>query len=159
MKWKAKLSKWKLDSLKLNLRYAEAEFTYAEFDEMAAWEMYVELITRITTRPLPLGEGDEKAALDSVYSLFPTTRALLKTYGRKGQTFSKLAVVVLNQVIRPFTTKWHGVAIAGFQNGPAIAAFRSELTDLQVVLASYAAALSEIAGVEDISDIDALPTG
>ena len=46
-------------------------------DEKAAWAMYVEMITRIITQPLPPEHGDEKTALESVHSLFQTTRDTL----------------------------------------------------------------------------------
>lgn len=154
MKWAEKISKWNFSSLKINMKFAEMEFTYTETDEIAAWEMYVDLITRISIKTLPNEYGDEKTALESIYSLFPSTRALLKMYGRKGQTFSKLAVIILNQIIRPFTTKWHNVSIEGFQDKGQAIAFRSELENLQIELGKYTKALAEIANVEDISDID-----
>lgn len=154
MKWIEKLSKWNFSSLKINAKFAEMEFIYTETDEIAAWEMYVEIITRVSTKKLPNEYGDEKTALESIYSLFPSTRTLLKMYGRKGQTFSKLAVIILNQVIRPFTVKWHNASIYGFQDKDQNIVFRSELEDLQKELGKYAKALAEIANVEDISDID-----
>ena len=51
-------------------------------DEKAAWEMYVEMITRIITQPLPPDHGDERTALKSVYSLFEITRNVLKEHGQ-----------------------------------------------------------------------------
>ena len=50
---------------------------------MQPWELYIELLTRITTQALPAVEGDEQTALDSVYSLFRTTRKILRQRGRK----------------------------------------------------------------------------
>ncbi len=154
MKWIEKLAKWNLTSLKINMKFAEMEFVYTDADEKAAWEMYVEIITRVLSRSLFDESGDEKAALQSIYSLFPTTRELLKTYGREGQTFSKLAVIILNQIIRPFTTKWHNVLINEFLNQNHKIEFRNELETLQNELRKYARALAEVANVEDISEID-----
>lgn len=51
--------------------------------------------------------GDERMAPDSVHNLFAITRGTLKTQGRKPGKFAKIAIVVLNQVVRPFTAKWH----------------------------------------------------
>lgn len=154
MKWAEKISKWNFSSLKINMKFAEMEFTYTETDEVAAWEMYVELITRVSINTLPDGYGDEKTALESIYSLFSSTRELLKIYGRKGQTFSKLAVIILNQIIRPFTVRWHNALTNEVIDKDQAITFRSELGNLQVELGKYAKALAEIANVEDISDID-----
>lgn len=154
MKWIEKLTKWNLTSLKINIKFAEMEFVYTVADEKAAWEMYVEIITRVLSRTLIFEVGDERTALQSVYSLFQTTRNLLKLYGREGQTFAKLAVIILNQIIRPFTTKWHNNFIDGFISEEQRKDFRNELNILQNELKKYARALAEIANVEDISEID-----
>lgn len=154
MKWIEKLTKWNLTSLKINMKFAEMEFVYTDADEKAAWEMYVEIITRVLSRTLLFESGDEKAALQSVYSLFQTTRNLLKMYGREGQTFAKLAVIILNQIIRPFTTKWHNEFIDGFISEEQKRNFRSELEIIQNELKKYARALAEVANVEDMSEID-----
>ena len=98
---------WGLTSIKLNVGFAEMEFKATEDDQIAAWDMYVELLTRITTQPLEDGTGDEETALTSVFNLFAITREILKTKGRQANTFTKVAIIVLNQVIRPFTAKWH----------------------------------------------------
>ena len=102
---------WGLTSIKLNVEFAEMEFKATEDDQIAAWDMYVELLTRITTQPLEDGTGDEETALTSVFSLFAITREILKTKGRQANNFTKVAIIVLNQVIRPFTAKWHKKAV------------------------------------------------
>ena len=79
------------------------EWKPQDADKDAAWELYVELLTRITTQALPVDQGTEETALASIHSLFKTTRDILKSHGRQCIAFSKVAVVVLNQVIRPFT--------------------------------------------------------
>jgi hypothetical protein len=71
----------------------------------AAWEMYVELISRISTQPLKLQDGEDSSALESLHSLFGITRFILKKYGPTTYEFSKLAILILNDVIRPFTSK------------------------------------------------------
>ena len=120
----------------------------------AAWAMYVQMLTRITTQPLPDEHGDEQTALTSVYSLFETTRGILEEYGRESPEFSKLAVVILNQKVRRFTEKWHVPSIEGaFEDAEKCAEFRKDLADLQVILRGYMQALAALAGVEDITDI------
>lgn len=120
----------------------------------AAWAMYVEMLTRVTTQPLPAEYGDERTALSNVYSLFSTTRDILREYGRESPEFSKLAVVILNQKIRPFTTKWHRPSLERiFEDATACDEFRKDLAACQVILRGYMQALAHLAGVEDITDI------
>jgi hypothetical protein len=116
----------------------------------------VELLTRIATQPLARGAGTEKAALDSVHSLFACTRGVLKQHGRDCADFAKIAVVVLNQVVRPFTAKWHRLSEDGaFADPTACAEFRKELAVLQGRLRSYTETLAEMAGVEDLTQVRA----
>lgn len=67
MRWRDWLDNWKMSSLKINVKFLEMEWKPEDGDKDAAWEMYIELITRITTQPLAENDGDEKTALDSVY--------------------------------------------------------------------------------------------
>lgn len=107
MTFKDLFREWGLNSIKLKAGFAEVEFGPTGDDQTAAWDMYVELITRITTQPLDDTTGDEETALNSVYQLFPITRDILKNKGRNAENFTKIAVIVLNQIVRPFTAKWH----------------------------------------------------
>lgn len=123
-------------------------------DENAAWAMYVEMLTRVITQPLPLGRGDEKAALESVHSLFQSTRDVLKEYGKDCDEFPKIAIVILNQKVRPFTAKWHRKKLRGtFKKKSGRAKFRKELKSLQEVLDEYARVLAAIAKVEDLTNL------
>ena len=154
MNWKQWLEKWGMTSLKINAPYLEMEFKPQDNDRNAAWELYVEMLTRITTQPLKDEHGDEKTALDSVFSLFPTTRAILKNY-RNCTEFSKIAIVVLNQVVRPFTAKWHKLSLENcFADMEKCQTFRKELADLQIELRKYTKMLADMAGVEDLTDLE-----
>ena len=155
MKFADFFSKWKLSSIKLNIKFAEIEFTSTEEDQQAAWELYVELLTRVTTQVLKDTDGCEKIALASVYSIFPTTRNILKEKGKNAQTFTKIAIVVLNQIIRPFTAKWHGLSEEGaFGDSTKCSEFRKELKSLQVDLVHYSQLLADLAGVEDLTILE-----
>ena len=146
---------FRLEKIRLNLSVVALEIDFNENDRDAAWELYIEMLTRIVTQPLPAGSGDERAALDSVYSLFPTTRAILRRQGRNALQFSKVAIPVLNQVVRPFTAKWHGESLAGAFDDPARRAlFRAELELLQEDLWNYNRLLANIAGVEDLTELE-----
>ena len=147
--------KFRLENIKLKSPIANVEISFQETDQDAAWELYVELLTRIVTQPLPAESGDEQAALDSIYSLFPITREILRRRGRNAIAFSKIAIPVLNQVIRPFTAKWHKQSQAGaFSDKAMRQEFRQELAALQESLRNYNRLLAEIAGVEDLTDLE-----
>ncbi len=117
--------------------------------------MYVELLTRITTQPLKVEDGDEATALSSIYNLFPITRDILKKYGSGSITFAKIAIIILNQIIRPFTAKWHRLSLQEAFKDPKLSLeFRQELEVLRGKLVTYARLLSDIAGVEDLTSLE-----
>lgn len=149
------LEKWGMSSLKITHPFLQMEWTPEAADKNAAWALYIELLTRITTQPLPIEHGDEKTALDSVYSLFATTREVIREHGPECINFTKIAIVVLNQVVRPFTAKWHRKSLAGdFEDETERAVFREELAALQAELRKYSRMLADIAGVEDLTDLE-----
>ena len=144
-----------LEKVRLNLKAVQLEVSFQEADKDAAWDLYVEMLTRIVTQPLPPEAGDEQAALESVYSLAPATREILRPHGRASIQFSKVAVPVLNQIVRPFTAKWHKESLAGaFDHEAKRIQFRKELEGLQVELRNYNRMLAEIASVEDLTDLE-----
>ena len=156
MKRRDFLEQWGLSSLKIKLGFLEGEFAPRDTDRAAAWELYVELLTRITTQCLAPGDGDEQAALDSVHAIFPLTREILRRHGSGSGEFAKLAIPVLNQIIRPFTAKWHRLALAGaFKDQDLCHEFRADLTALQPSLRSYTRALAAMANVEDLTTLEA----
>ncbi|NET35352.1 MAG: hypothetical protein F6K19_25565 [Cyanothece sp. SIO1E1] len=153
MKFSSWLSKWNLDSIKINAKIIEAELSFSEVDKKAAWELYIELLTRVTTQELGDSDGDEETALKSIHSLFTTTRTILKENGRGCTEFTKIAIPILNQVVRPFTAEWHRILINNQLQNKAIE-FRKDLSKLQVILKNYAKLLSDIAEVEDLTDLE-----
>jgi hypothetical protein len=86
-----------------------------ESERRAAWEMHVELATRIAVAELQPGEGLFRESLSSLYTLFESTRDILRKYGPtvaepKGKgnlSFGYLAVAILNGALRPVLSKWH----------------------------------------------------
>jgi hypothetical protein len=116
--------KAKLDSVRvsLNLPYIggiEGTWKPDRNERNAAWEMYVELITRISVVELKPNEGLMREALNSLYTLFDTTRRILRNYGpsvaqpkRGGKiSFGYLAVAILNGVLRPVLSYWHPILL------------------------------------------------
>ncbi|PTQ87071.1 hypothetical protein [Agitococcus lubricus] len=155
MKWREWLENWNMSSLKISVPFLEMEWKPIDEDKAAAWELYIELLTRITTQSLSLEHGDEKTALESIHSLFSITRQVLKSNTRKCTEFTKIAIVVLNQVIRPFTAKWHRLCLQGAFNNPVqCAEFRVELILLQNTLRQYTKMLADMAGVEDLTTLE-----
>ena len=105
MQLKKLLEKWDLTSLKIKTPFLEMQWDPRDDDRTVAWELYIKLITRAATQGLDPEEGDEAAALKSIYDLFPLTRETIKRNGRYYINFTRIAVVVLNQKVRPFTAK------------------------------------------------------
>lgn len=103
--------------IKANLGFLgiEGEWEIDEIQQKAAWEIYVELVTRVTVQELKEDEGLLREALSSFYTLFQTTRDILRKYGPSiatpGQaddtTLGHVAVGVLNKVLRPVLAKYH----------------------------------------------------
>ena len=144
-----------MTSLKVSAPFLEMEWQPAEADKNAAWELYIELLTRITTQPIPKKHGDEKTALDSIYSIFGITRSIIKNHGRDCVEFTKIAVIVLNQIVRPFTAEWHKLSLEGaFEKQEERERFRDELSSLQTTLGIYTRMLADMAGVEDLTHLE-----
>lgn len=159
MKRKMKLKKlfknFRLEKIKIGPSSASVEIAFSPADKDAAWELYIEMLTRIVTQPLPYEAGDEKTALDSVYALFGITREILRRRGRGTIQFSKVAIPVLNQVVRPFTAKWHKESLEGaFEHESKRKEFRRELAALQEDLRNYNRMLADIAEVEDLTSLE-----
>lgn len=125
--------------------------SFKNADKSAAWELYVEMATTVVTQPLGDQNGDEQAALDSLYSIFATTREVLRRHGPPANECGKVAIAMLNSAVRPFTTKWHGKVLSGaFDDDSERQRFRTELAELQKHLHNYVRQLQKIAGVTKI---------
>ncbi|MFF2126385.1 hypothetical protein ACFVW1_13420 [Streptomyces olivochromogenes] len=146
-------------------------------ERRAAWELYVELVTRVSVVPLRADEGLLREALSSLYSLFTTTREVLRKYGpevaepkKQGQyNFGYLAVAILNYGLRPLLAHWHP-ALEDWENRrPADRSrrdheeawnrgddLRTALRDTRVVLTEYADLLASACGVPNL--LQAVPT-
>lgn len=96
----------------------------SDAERKAAWELYLQLATRITTVPLSPDKGHLREALTSYYSLFEITRGILTKYGPEvaprrdeGQvTFGRLSLTVLNGILRPVLEEWHP-ALSDYEAG------------------------------------------
>ncbi|QDT35964.1 hypothetical protein [Stratiformator vulcanicus] len=155
MKRQQWLANWGLSNLKLSAPFLEAEFEPQDYDRDAAWELYIELLTRVATQPLPTDHGDEAAALKSLYKLFPVTREILRRNGKYTGEFAKIAIPVLNQVLRPVTAKWHPISLSdGFKDEARRTEFRADLRRIRPTLVQFSRALADLAGVEDLTELE-----
>jgi hypothetical protein len=144
-----------MTSLKVKTPFLEMDWQPKDEDKDAAWELYIELLTRITTQHLAPEHGDEATALDSIHKLFVISREIIKRRGRLCIEFTKIAVLILNQKIRPFTAKWHELMLEkAFDNPKQCDEFRTELEVLQEILRVYTRMLSDMAGVEDLTQLE-----
>ncbi len=110
----------------------------SEADRKAAWELYTEMRTRISTQPLHYRAGIEKTALESIVQLFRLTRELLRSHGPECRHFATVCVEVLNVQIRPFTAKWHKQLESGkLESDDGRHQFRSDLLVLQKLLRDF----------------------
>jgi len=166
----------KLTSVKVNLNLpyiggVEGTWEPDESERKAAWEMYVELVTRISVAELRPEEGLLREALSSLYTLFDTTRKILRKYGPsiahpKGKdnlSFGYLAVAILNVVLRPVLAKWHPLlldyentkegsvsSVEHEQKWDKNEELRKVLNNVRDVLIQYANLLAQVADVPSL---------
>ncbi|MFH4511016.1 hypothetical protein WKI32_08520 [Vibrio alginolyticus] len=118
-------------------RHYRKEGKYTQADRYAAWEMYIELDTRIATKTLQNGKTD--SALESLASLFAINRSIAKEHGPNCRNYFALVNNVLEADLRPFTSKWHAIS-----DDIEDALFRSELEAVQEKLTELKDKLHEI---------------
>ena len=132
----------------------------------AAWELYVEMVTRTPLGGPSSQQGSIREALDSIYSLFDTTRGILRKYGpgvarpKSGHelSFGYLAVSMLNLVLRPLLTEWHPKLRSWERDNPRLdesdwegrSDFLNALTETRVQLQQYADLFATVADVPEL---------
>jgi hypothetical protein len=115
------------------------------------------LSTRIALAPLAPSEGSAREALSSLYTVFGTTREVLREAGPeaggKPDSVGAVAIRVLNEGVRPFVARWH-TELRRFERAnddesqwSARPEFDRELERVRGELVAYVAVLAEIAGV------------
>ena len=139
-----------------------------EREQDAAWELYVELATRIAVAELAPGDGLLRESLSSLHGMFTTTRQLLRAYGpgvarpKDGSelSFGYLAISMLNYVLRPVLAKWHPLLLDyEHQKAASVSALQHEagweraeelrtvLNETRYTLMDYAELLAQISRV------------
>ena len=137
-------------------------------ERAAAWELYVELVTRTSVTGLDSNHGLLREALSSLYSLFGTARGILRKHGETAASldgrglheFSLLTLAILNDVLRPVLSEWHpllreheerrptGIAPAAHERSwRRNQELRTALAGVRSSLDLYARRLAALAGV------------
>jgi hypothetical protein len=134
-------------------------------EQNAAWELYIELVTRVAVQSLSADQGSIREAMNSLYSLFGSTREILRKAGPKvgasRDSVGGIAIAVLNNGLRPFLSQWHPLLQAWEAKRPPDVSpqahekawdqepqLRRELEALRGNLEQYANALAEISGIK-----------
>ena len=139
-----------------------------ESEIKAAWELYVEMATRTPLGGFSPQEGSVREALNSIYSLFDTTRTILRSYGPavarpKGGlelSFGYLAISMLNHVLRPLLTEWHPRLRQWERENPNLnemewpdrGDFLEDLGKTEDLLRQYAKLFTGVAEVPELSE-------
>ncbi|HZO76377.1 MAG TPA: helix-turn-helix transcriptional regulator [Ktedonobacteraceae bacterium] len=142
-----------------------------EAEKQAAWEIHVELVTRVPMTILEDDRGLLREALTSFYSLFQTTRIILRQLGpfqthldaEPERSVSFMAVRMLNLALRPFLSKWHPMLKDYEDRRPMTVGvleyerqweqydkIRQEMITLRPTLLGYADAFAAIAGTPSL---------
>ena len=148
-------------------------FTPTRAERLCAWELLVELMSRTSVAPLRSDEGSIREAMSSLYTLYGTTRELMRKHGpdvaatRQDGNLSLglIAMRVLNDIIRPVLSKWHPALEAHEAAKPSTlgkgewerawddnAECRESLNQVRRSVRSYIDTLGRIAGTPDIAD-------
>jgi hypothetical protein len=142
-----------------------------EKEQQAAWELYIELVTRVSVAGLQEDEGLLRESLSSLYVIFTTTREILRKYGpaiarpkaEGSLSFGYLAIQILNYSLRPVLATWHPLLLDHeHTRHPATSVFEHErkwnraaelrqvLNDTRVVLQDYTTILAQVANVPQL---------
>lgn len=150
-----------LTEIKVNVpQLSQLTFVVNNDARRTAWELFIEVATRISTQPLGDEEGFLREALNSLYSLFGRARELLAqsqpTKLTGGKTVEYLALTMLNRELRPFLSRWHP-RLTRFEQSEDRdeaawehnATFRAELEKMRQRLVEFALSFARLAGVTD----------
>lgn len=146
--WTAWLRLWQLKSAVIDHDQEDEFWSPTDSDRALAWDIYVELKTRVTLQTLDDDEGDDTTALTSIHRLFPLSRERMQYHGVQCAKAGLLITAFLNQKVRKFTAKWHKLSITEKWNDDQTIShpeFRTELKQLQQTLKTLADALSHLA--------------
>lgn len=146
--WSAWLQRWQLEDDAIADGRDDEFWAPGPSDRALAWDLLVEMQTRIALQALSDEEGDDLSALESIYRLFGYARDYMHRHGVDSANTAALITAFLNRHVRPFTARWHRESLEKRwqdRRGETDPAFRAELRALQPRLQQLAGALSHLA--------------
>ncbi len=149
--WSAWIKLWEIENPGIEKDRMDEFWAPTDADRALAWDVYVELQTRIAVQALGEEEGDDATALTSIYTLFPFSREAMQRHGVDCANTGALLTAFLNQKVRGFTAKWHKRSVEEQWGQNAVAKhpdFRTALKGLQPALKQLAVALSRLADAQ-----------
>ncbi len=109
--------------------------------------LWVELTTRISRQSLHARSGQEEAASNSIHKVFTTARDLMVEH-HKAKEFCRISEEMLNQAMRPYTSRWHGWMDGEHRFVSALVRkkFRQELKGFSEAIDPYVHQLAKLSG-------------
>jgi hypothetical protein len=168
---------FRIKEVKVKIKFGIAEIegiiVPSKVEQKAAWEIYVELVTRVTVIELGEDQGILREALSSFYTLFETTRDVLKKYGsdlakhKSGKlNLALIAISMLNYGLRPLLSEWHPTLEDYEASRPINVSrksyeakwsknkdLRERISEIRETINHYANLLAEIASISPIHNI------
>ena len=146
-------------------QFSDLTFSVDDDGRLVAWQLYVEVATRISTQPIGAEDGTLREALNSLYLLFTSTREVLKSSrpstrtDRSGNPVEQLAITMLNLQLRPFLSRWHS-RLAGLEatgqpesEWPFNGQCRAELAQVSQNILEYAFGFAKLANVGNAEEV------
>lgn len=110
-------------NMNLPFNVGAVDFIANEAQQKTAWKLYVEFETRVVVQQLGDDEGLIREALSSLYTLFTETRTLLREAGPEiadgRESLGPISIKMLNEGIRPVTSKWHPMLLQHEEKKPS----------------------------------------
>jgi hypothetical protein len=137
-------------------------------ERTAAFDLQIELVTRVGVQPLPPDAGSLREALTSLHTLFATARNALHQTAAEDSTpvgLPRIASSLVNEHLRPFLTAWHTALQQHETSSPSgMSSFqheqlwekapqmRAELAALRAPLVAAAHDLGQLCGIDLLGD-------
>ena len=139
----------------------EGVWTPNDAERAGAWDLLVELVTRVSIVPLHPDSGFMSEALSSLHALFDAGRSALQRHGpavaqqRRGElSLATIVAYLLNRVLRPVLADWHPIVeqhekAGGPEWDVLSASLREILGALQGLIAEYAKELAHACDADE----------
>lgn len=138
-------------------------------ERAAAFDLQIELVTRVGVQPLAPDQGSLREALTSLHALFGTTREVLHRVAAETGAplvLPHIAATLANEHLRPFLSTWHpalqqheskrpdGTSPTAHEHAwERVAEMRADLDRLRLPLTRIAARLAELTGVDLLTEL------